>query len=816
MHAPVPPQNLLGSLISWLRAVLVWPTRLSGSASLLIVAFSVTWLLIAGLGYVGLYALQANNRRMEKIVLEHNVKIALVLGLRGINRERTLTVHKMILARDPFERDVLMLYFRELAASYIAQRDQLRQLRFTPEETMAFQAAQEKIRESTRLMEEVVELVMQNRVNEAELALTTHAIPAQNLAQVDFATFLDYQYHSSEAAVRHARTAYLRAYLGSGLLGGSALILGLLVAVGAIRRIAKIERALAQEKERAEVTLYSIGDAVMTTDAEGHIGHLNAMAERLTGWRNEEALGHKIADVYRVVDEKYPGKVLDLMAPNLLGNPALDSSGSDKSVSEKLRHIPEAALLTARKGLQYAIEQTVSPIREVNGAVIGMVVVFRDVTAERSLVHELAWRASHDALTGLANRHTFERRLQELVASAQSGRISHALLYMDLDQFKLVNDTGGHVAGDQLLQQLSSLLETKIRAVDTLARLGGDEFGLLLPGCELMQAQAIAEKLRQEVRDFRFIWEAKTFVIGVSIGLVEITQGSGISAALLSAADTACYMAKQRGRNRVYTHLPQDTEVRRLHGETAWASRITGALEENRFQLYFQKIVPMHPDRDSEYREILLRLIDESGQLILPMAFIPAAERYGLMLAIDRWVVRTLFAWLQESDHAHFGSSGNPMRYAVNLSGQTLGEESFTVFVEEQFRLFNIAPQRICFEVTETAAIANLAQAKRLMLRLQVLGCQFSLDDFGSGMASFAYLKNLPVDSIKVDGAFVRDMLTDPIDLAMVETIVRIGRVMGLTTIAEYVENDAIFQRLRESDVDYVQGSAIHEPERLV
>lgn len=768
-----------------------------GSALFLFAAFALIWLLMAGLGWIGLYALQANNQRMEKIVREHNVKIALVLDLRSINRERVLTVHKMILSDDPFERDDLMLGFRELASSYIRQRDKLLALPFMPEEQKAFQAAQEKIRESTRLMEAVVALALEGRDKEAELILTSQAIPAQNLVQADFATFLAYQNRSSEAAVRHAREAYQRAYWVSGLLGGTALILGLIVSAGVIRRTAKVERALAREKERAEVTLHSIGEAVITTDELGRIDHLNEMAERLTGWTNAEAAGLNVEAVYRVVDENNPAQMLNLAAYCLSG------------VNEPC---PESSLLISRGGLQFTIEQTVSPIREPDGAVIGMVVVFRDVTTERSLAHELAWQASHDALTSLVNRHEFERRLQELVESAQTSHISHALLYIDLDQFKLVNDTCGHVAGDELLRQLSTLLSAKIRTVDTLARLGGDEFGLLLPGCGIEQAQVIAEKLREEISEFRFMWEAKTFAVGASIGLVEITQETGGIANLLSAADTACYMAKDRGRNRVCVHRAQDAEVRRLHGEAEWVTRITRAFEENRFQLYYQKIIPLHPGRHPEYREILLRLIDETGQLVPPMAFIPAAERYGLMPSIDRWVVRTLFAWMK----AHRHQLAESIRYSINLSGQSLGDDAFTDFVEDQFHLSGVLPGRICFEVTETAAIANLAHAMRMMSKLQAMGCGFSLDDFGSGMSSFAYLKNLPVDSIKIDGAFVRDMLTDPIDCAMVEAIIRIGHVMGLKTIAEYVENGAIMQRLAELNVDYVQGFGMHRPEPLI
>ena len=785
------------SLSTWNVKSIQRKLAASSSVRLLIAAFALIWLLMASLGLLGLHVLQENNQRMEKIVLEHNMKIALVLDLRSINRERALTVHKLLLTQDAFERDNLMLGFRELATSYIQQREKLRTLPFIPEEQRAFEASQEKTRESTRLMEEVVALALEGRDVEATEILTSQAIPAQNLVQADFTTFLDYQNRASAIAVRSAHAAYQRAYWLSWLLGGAALLFGLLVSTSVIRHTAKVEQALAREKERAEVTLHSIGEAVLVTDAAGRIDHLNAMAERLTGWSNAEAVGRSVEEVYRVVDENQPTQDLNLLACCISGDTLT---------------MPESTILISRGGLQCTIEQTMSPIREKDSTVIGMVVVFRDVTDERSMTHALAWQASHDALTSLANRHEFEHRLQELVESAKVSRISHALLYIDLDQFKLVNDTSGHVAGDELLRQLSTLLSTKIRAVDTLARLGGDEFGLLLPGCGIDRAQVIAENIRQEISEFHFMWETKTFAIGASIGLVEITHETGTVAHLLTAADTACYLAKDRGRNRVCVHRAQDAEVRRLHGEAEWVSRITHAFEENRFQLYYQKIIPLRPASHPEYREILLRLIDETGQLVPPMAFIPAAERYTLMPSIDRWVVRTLLTWMK----AHQTQLPGNIYYSINLSGQSLGDEAFTDFVEDQFLLSGVLPERICFEVTETAAIANLAHAIRMMSKLQALGCGFSLDDFGSGMSSFAYLKNLPVDSIKVDGAFVRDMLTDPIDCAMVEAIIRIGHVMGLKTIAEYVESEAIMQRLAELGVDYVQGFGMHLPERLI
>ena len=772
---------------------------MSGSVRLLVGAFALIWLLMAGIGLMGLYALENNNRRMEQIVREHNQKLALVTALGSITRERALAVHEMILSPDPFVRDQLMLYFRELAGDYIRQMSRLQTLPLAPEEVAALRASQDKVRESTRLMERVVAFALDGRDAEAKALLMNRAIPAQNQVQTYFAEFSAYQARSSEAAVRAAHAAYQRAYRVTGLLGGSALILGLLVSALVIRRTADAERALAREKERAEVTLHSIGDAVITTDALGRIDYLNSTAERLTGWTNAEAQGRMVEEVYRLRDEDN----LSMLPAHPVTANLLLGMVAESGLKSPLLH--------ARDGRQYAIEQTVSPILDTEKKVIGMVVVFRDVTMERSLTNELAWQASHDALTGLANRHEFERRLQELVDSARAQRINHVLLFMDLDQFKLVNDTCGHVAGDELLRQLSTLLTAKIRAVDTLARLGGDEFGLLLPGCSVEQGKTIAEKLRQEIAEFRFAWEAKTFSIGVSVGLVEIMHESESLASLLSAADTACYMAKDRGRNRICVHQAQDVEVRRLYGEAEWVNRITQAFEENRFRLYYQKIRPLRPLQYAENREILLRMIDEKGELVPPMAFIPAAERYNLMPTIDRWVVRTLLAWMKANPSLL--PAGTCV--SINLSGQSLGDDNFGDFIQDQLLHSGVPPRQICFEITETAAIANLSRALRLMSGLHAMGCHFSLDDFGSGMSSFAYLKNLPVDSIKIDGAFVRDMINDPTDFAMVEAIARIGHVMGLKTIAEYVESEAIMHRLDALGVDYVQGFGIHRPEPL-
>ena len=770
---------------------------ISNSRRVLIVGFGVVCLLMAALAVTALVQINANNQRMDRIVREYNVKASHVNALRTLSRERALAVQTMLLVSDPFERDALMLHFRELATQYVLHRDALRAMRLAPEEARAMDALGSKIAESTQLMEHVVDLVFDNREFEADRVLIDQALPAQNRVNAHFNELLAFQNRATETAVNAAQAAAARAYTMMAGLGLSALGLAMAISILVVRRTASAEQALAREKERAETTLHSIGDAVITTDSLGHITHLNAMAERLTGWAIDEARGRMVDEVYRVVDDRNHAEVFDPVANCLFGGEAAPA--------------PEVPLLLTRSGEQRAIEQSVSPICELSGDVVGAVVVFRDVTQERVLAQELAWQASHDPLTGLINRHEFERRLAMLADSARMKQERHTLLYVDLDQFKLVNDTCGHIAGDELLRQLATMLLTKIRSMDTLARLGGDEFGVLLPGCNTVQGTAIAEKLRQEISEFRFIWEDKTFAVGASVGLVEVTADSGSLAALLSAADTACYMAKDRGRNRIVVHQPHDADVRRRHGEIEWVNKLTRAFEENRFHLYFQEIHALPLAGVCAHREILLRMVDEQGQVIPPMAFIPAAERYTLMPTIDRWVVRNVLAWMRANRESLLPSS----TFSINLSGQSLADDALADFVLDQLRITGVPSHHICFEITETAAIANLSRAMRLMNILREAGCRFSLDDFGSGMSSFAYLKNLPVDSIKIDGAFVRDMVNDPMDFAMVEAITRIGHVMGLSTIAEYVENDEIVRRLTELGVDFAQGYGVHRPEPL-
>lgn len=557
------------------------------------------------------------------------------------------------------------------------------------------------------------------------------------------------------------------------------------------RRRNEAEASLFAEKERVQVTLASIGDAVITTDVGGRIDFLNSVAEQLCGWTRDEATGHLLGEVFQIVNED---------TRTAIENP-VDIVLRTGTVVGLGNH----TMLIRRDGSELNIEDSAAPIRNRHGEIIGVVLVFHDVTQTHEMAKQMNWAATHDALTGLHNRTQFERRLQTLIEPTQAGK-HHILLYIDLDQFKVVNDTCGHAAGDQMLCQIAALMQTRMRESDTLARLGGDEFGVLLENCPAEKGRQIADAILETIGAFRFGWDDKTFLVGASIGLVEITGDDLSATRLLAEADTACYTAKDEGRNRIHVFNPTDTETIRRSGEMDWVARINHAFDEQRFQLYWQAIAPLHkrPDDDTRYGELLLRMEDDRGVIIPPASFLPAAERYNMMPRLDRWVVRQALHWLAGQPGKLIGS--------INLSGQSLSDEHLLDFILEQLRLTGVAPNRVCFEITETAAIANLTKAIRFISALRELGCRFSLDDFGSGLSSFGYLKNLPVDHLKIDGSFVRNISRNPIDEAMVAAISDIGRVMGLTTIAEFVESEDIEKRLRALGVDFAQGFHIARP----
>ena len=556
-----------------------------------------------------------------------------------------------------------------------------------------------------------------------------------------------------------------------------------------------IQLKLIEEKERAEVTLSSIGDAVISTDIKGIVDFINPAAEQLTGWKSNEAIGQPLEMVFDIVNEATRIKC---------ENPVVRCIRENKIIG-----LANHTILISRQGVDVAIEDSAAPIRNLKGELIGIVLVFHDVTQARRLANELNYQATHDPLTELNNRREFERRLHNAISSSSERSSEHAMLYLDLDQFKVINDTCGHVAGDELLRQISSLLDTSLRDGDTLARLGGDEFGILLENCPLEKATEIAKLICKLIKEYLFIWDGQRFYIGGSIGLVPITKLSKTLAETMIAADMACYSAKENGRNCVHIVDAFDTEVITRKGELLWVSRLRHALQNDSFVLYFQKISNTIIISETEHVEILLRL-KEGDDIILPGAFIPAAERYNLMPDVDRWVINAVFKYCNENK-----ADNLLWKCAINLCGESMCDDSLIEYIQQQQKKYHVSPGQICFEVTETAAITNLNKASSFMIKLKALGYCFALDDFGSGMSSFAYLKNLPIDFLKIDGVFVKDIAHDPIDYAMVKSINEIGHAMGLKTIAEFVENNAILKKLEEIGVDYVQGYGIGYPEPL-
>src|SRR6056297_810443 len=558
------------------------------------------------------------------------------------------------------------------------------------------------------------------------------------------------------------------------------------------RKLAELE--VRAEKERAQVTLNSIADGVITTDNAGVVDYLNPVAQMLTGWTLEAARARPVSEIIMLRHET---------EGHTLPNPAEVCLREDK-VTEVGQH----SVLIARDGSEIPIQDSAAPIRDTRGELAGAVLVVHDVSKERQLRRQLAHHAAHDSLTGLINRREFEQRLENALVSAREGG-AHVLLYVDLDQFKVVNDTCGHTAGDQLLKQITTLIRNLVRTSDTVSRLGGDEFGVLLENCTLERAVEIADDMRAAIRGYRFVAKDASFEIGASIGLVEIDGDSESIESLLSAADVACYSAKDLGRNRV--HVYRHGAAPERHAEMQWVSRVTRAIDEDRLELYFQPIVPIgdNPERRGHY-ELLVRMRDENGRMVPPNAFIPAAERYNMMPMVDRWVLTQALEHLVYRPDGEQGEEGYTL--AINLSGTSLNDDKFLEFVVAAIDDYRPAPGTLCFEITETAAIQRLERAAHFMNELKSRGCEFSLDDFGNGLSSFSYLQNLPVDFIKIDGNFVRNISANHVHQCMVSAMHQVGKAMGIRMIAEHVESRQTLEVLEKIGVEFVQGFHIAAP----
>lgn len=600
---------------------------------------------------------------------------------------------------------------------------------------------------------------------------------------------------TSYALVLLAYTAYLVWHLRRNSRKTAAIAAAL---AKEAERHAEAKASLVREKERVAITLQSIADGVITTDANGTVTFLNPVAELLTGWKRKHGNGQFVGKVFHAVRESTREPAIEPLRQCLQEGRIFQQT--------------QPTLLLSRRGAQIPIQFTAAPIRDTGGTISGVVIVFQDVSTERELRGQLDWESTHDRVTGLINRRRFESVLDDTIARRNGAGTSHSLLYLDLDQFKLINDTSGHDAGDELLRRIAGLLREMLPQSATLARLGGDEFGIVLENTPPAQAIEIAEALRQSVRNTPYAVGDRSYGLGVSIGLVPIPPGHADSKELMSAADVAAYLAKESGRNRVHVYEPGDQALARRRGEMHWATLITQALEKGRLQLYFQKIVPIaSPDTGGVHGEFLMRHIGDNGDAGSAGTLLAAAERFHLMPLVDRWVLRNTLGLLKT--YLERNGATAAVQCAINVSAATFADREFLDYVRGEIQRYGIPPAWLCLEITENAAIANFEEATQFMHALKRVGLRFALDDFGVGMSSFYTLKKLPVDFLKIDGQFVRDLTRDAVDDAMVQAINHVGHVIGIRTVAEFVETEETLLRLRTIGVDYAQGFHVHSPE---
>ena len=776
------------------------------SQYLLYASFGLLLAALTALIALGLARIESFNQQIHALTEAQGRKISTASELFLGNGQRAALIDKLFGAETGQARRTVHEQYLRASAAYERAVERLRRLQLDAPERAARDEAVAAAARTQAIGEDIVAALMKGEIARASELNLTQAVLEDSRLQESLYRMLEANHARTAEAIAAANQGMRNGFLLIGAGGFLALLAGILIAVWVIRIVAGTEARLEHEKELAQVTLHSIVDGVITTDAAGRIEYLNPVAEQYLGWSSAEAAGRPLSEVYRVLDER-SGKPVD----------PLPLSRAEAAAEAEL----VAVRLVDRSGRECPVRYSHAPILGRDGTVHGMIVVFHDVSQLRAMSQQLIWQASHDALTGLVNRREFERRLTELVQTAGAQRREHALLFMDLDNFKAVNDTCGHTAGDELLRQLTAIMLTRMRGSDTLARLGGDEFGALLEACPVDQALRIANALRETVREFRFVWEGKTFSVGVSVGLVPIDAESGDVNQVLANADATCYEAKNRGRDRVQVYRPEEPSRTGRREELLIVSQINRAFELGQFRLFRQRIERLDSaPRHERHFEVLVRMVDRAGNLVPATGFMPQAERYNLLTSIERWVVSSLVEflhrqWTTGAIPHDLQGSGERGFYSVNISGASINDKSFPDFLRNLLTRYQLPNGLLCFEITETTAISNLAKAAELMHELKGMGCRFALDDFGTGMSSFAYLKYLPVDFLKIAGVFIKDMVADPMDFAIVDSVNRIGHILGMRTVAESVEDAATLARITELGLDYAQGYFIAEPEAL-
>ena len=766
--------------------------KLNTSSILLLFSFSFILLITLAVLTLVSYQVKLSQTQIDEIVTSNNRKSYLLFEMQGLARERTLALYRMVNLKDAFKFEETFSAYRGYAESFIKAKQEFLSMPLSDKENELIKSQSKFIQQAGPTQSSIIKLMEKENYKEAADTLINKALPAQNAVVNEITKLIDLQNKHNGHIV-----AQLQERLDNSIVMIiiTAILLSLLtffLALYVIKRIIKTEEQLFFEKELAQITLHSIGDGVVTLDENHLIQTINPAAETLLDVTNKNISGKNILNFYKGEDAKQHSKIkLSLERSNTTQASLFDFT------------------LTKKDGSKSDVEHTIAPIIAQNKTIRGAVIILRDVTKMRSMEKRLSFQASHDSLTGLINRREFEIRLNQAIRNAQSENLAHSICFLDLDKFKIINDTSGHAAGDEFLKQVSKIIQHKLRVTDVLARLGGDEFGIILHCCSIPKAKTICNKIIRAIKDTRFNWGGNSFEMGASIGIVPISELTISLTEVMSSVDAACYEAKDKGRNRIQVFEPDDAEFVKHRAETSWIQKIQAAIKNDDFELYFQEILAINPSYPTPRSiEILIRLNLE-GEIISPDSFIPAAERYNMMTLIDEWVISHTFDFLnkyQEKNHTD-------IRVAINLSGQSLTADSVINLITHQLIMNKtLKKEHICFEITETAAIANMSIATDFIEQIKQMGCKFSLDDFGSGLSSFSYLKNMSIDNLKIDGVFIRDITSDPINKAFVESIHNIGKIMGIKTTAEYVENEAILNCIKAIGIDYAQGDHIAKP----
>ena len=746
---------------------------------------------------VAIHRIQTNVESIGSVVNHQITKTELITKMLSAARERSLLMLEMRITEDPFARDEKMLKFNQQGSVFAKSRMQLVEMDLTIDETVVLKQQGKLTKVTVPIQRRIVDALFEEVIpDEISTLIIEEAVPLQDLVFEKLSILLEMQQKASVKSSHDAVSQSSNTIITMSILAIGVFSTCVMISIYIVRRITRSEKLLFREKERAQVTLHSIGDAVITTDRKGNIELINEEAEFLTGWLNSDARKRPISEVCVIIKEGEQGHRFHPIDDVIKDHKVVNSQGN--------------SAIKLKNNQEFAVEYTASPIFSTDSELDGVIIVLRNVTEKRVLSHQLAYQATHDALTGLVNRVEFECITENIIKDSINTTRHHGLCYVDIDQFKVINDTCGHQAGDELLKQLVTLLKNMVRDNDLVGRLGGDEFGILFRDCEIDEAKSILESLRETISSQRFVWDNKSFNMSISAGLVELSSQTGSLTDIFSAVDSACYAAKEQGRNRVHVYEEDDLIISTMEGEMHWVHRINEALEENRFKLFFQTITPLSDSGEvSASCELLVRMVGEDGEIIPPMAFIPSAERYNLMSNIDRWVIQEAMSIISANSDM---LNNTDFHFSINLSAQSLSDKDFLNFIKEQFTVYSLSPSRFCFEITETTAIVNLSAAKGFISTLKEMGCCFSLDDFGSGLSSFEYLRNLSVDFLKIDGAFVKNLVNDQVDKAMVQSINQVGHVMGIKTIAEFAENEKIIHILQGIGIDFAQGYGVSKP----